>query len=259
MTTAFEDILQAGWKLPRAVWDNLSEYERSFAHIELSDRRTRGYYRSRLRQIGFINLDCVLDAGCGIGQWSIALGDLNAHVLAVDLNPTRVNLARGLASGENQTNITFGIAPIERLPFRTNTFDAVFCYGVFMFSNIPVTLAEFYRVLKPGGLLYVNANSLGWYLHLIVDRGMLCGNWRLVRTAVLMIGRRLFGRTKLVVVSERWLRKLLDQAGYTLLDTGAEGEVVLPGSRTIAVASAYSRSFYGFRAIVEELARKRVQ
>lgn len=44
------------------------------------------YYMPCLRDLGIVNLDTVLDAGCGDGQWAIAAALLNRRVIAVDHN-----------------------------------------------------------------------------------------------------------------------------------------------------------------------------
>ncbi len=45
----------------------------------------------------------------------------------------------------------------EKLEFPENAFDDVFCgFGVFFFPNALGALQEFYRVLKPGGKLFIS-------------------------------------------------------------------------------------------------------
>jgi SAM-dependent methyltransferase len=48
----------------------------------------------------------------------------------------------------------------EKLDFPDTTFDAVLCgYAIFFFPNVLQALAEFRRVLKPGGLLAVSTQG----------------------------------------------------------------------------------------------------
>jgi ubiquinone/menaquinone biosynthesis C-methylase UbiE len=128
-----------------------------------------------------------------------------------------------------------------------------------MFSDMPATLAEFHRVLKPGGLLYVNANSLGWYLHLAIDRGIINRDWKLANAAMRMILRTLLRRTSQVVVFEGWLRRALNKAGFSIVQVGTEGQTVLPSMNAPPVPPAYPGSYYGVRSIIEVLARKPTQ
>ena len=52
------------------------------------------------------------------------------------------------------------------MPYESDRFDAVFCYGVIFLTDWRKTLTELGRVLKPGGTLYITANGLGWYIFL---------------------------------------------------------------------------------------------
>jgi ubiquinone/menaquinone biosynthesis C-methylase UbiE len=123
-------------------------------------------YRNRLSAIGFSNYNKVLDAGCGFGQWSLALAELNTEVYSCDISPLRTHFLLDLASELMINNITVKTSKLEVLPYDDQTFDAVFCYGVIFLSDWKKSLAELKRVLKPGGNLYLTANELGWYLYL---------------------------------------------------------------------------------------------
>jgi SAM-dependent methyltransferase len=132
-------------------------------------REGLGKYVERIRAIGFTNLENVLDAGCGYGQWSLALAHLNRSVNACDIDPLRINVFREIARELGATNLALRISSVDTLPYANACFDAVFCYGVIRLTPWRKTLGEFARVLKPGGMLYVNASGLGWCLHLWQD------------------------------------------------------------------------------------------
>ncbi len=140
-------------------------------HLFLSRifRQGLGKYTSRLRAIGFCNQSRVLDAGCGYGQWSLALSEMNQCVSGCDISPLRIDFLRDLASRLGLTNLDLHCTEIDRLPFPDDWFDAVFCYGVIFLTPWRQSLAELTRVLKPGGSIYVNANGLGWYMFLWQD------------------------------------------------------------------------------------------
>ena len=123
-------------------------------------------YVERVKAIGFSNYECVLDAGCGFGQWSLALAQVNQSVSACDISPLRVDVIREVARGLSLTNIDACVCGIDSLPYPASSFDAVFCYGVIFLTPWRKALGELTRVLKPGGTLYVNANGLGWYMFL---------------------------------------------------------------------------------------------
>jgi SAM-dependent methyltransferase len=145
-----------------------SEYEKEFIQTEYGFGLS--YYLSRLDQLTFSG-DRVLDAGCGVGQWSVALSRRFERVEAVDCNTERLAVLENVASQLRIQNVGVREASIEHLPYSPTTFDAVFCYGVIMFTQVERVLREFYRVMRPGGRVYVCLNADGWSRYLIEERG----------------------------------------------------------------------------------------
>ncbi len=127
------------------------------------------YYRRRLEQILFEGR-AVLDAGCGMGQWSAALAGRFDRVVALDPNPDRLRVARRVAGELAIDNLDCVCGRIESLPLPDRSFDAVFCYGVVMFADLELALAEFHRVLEPGGRVYLCLNGDGFSLKLLRER-----------------------------------------------------------------------------------------
>jgi SAM-dependent methyltransferase len=98
----------------------------------------------------------LLDSGCGPGPITLGLAATVApgHVIGVDLDPERIEMARAAAAREGCANVTFEVANIYDLPFPDSTFDAVFQKSVFIHLPDPTSAAkELFRVLKPSGLL----------------------------------------------------------------------------------------------------------
>jgi SAM-dependent methyltransferase len=247
-------IEAAGWRFPAFVWDKLSPSERTFALLEFSGARQAEFYRQRVRAIGFTSSQRVLDAGCGMGQWSLALAEVNSFVEGLDLNDDRLWVATHLCLEAGRSNCAFGKGSMEDLPFPAAAFDLVFCYGAFMFTNMPKTLSEFGRVLRPGGRLYLNANTYGWYAHLIIDRGIRARNWSLVRQASQMVWRTFAGHTAQMLVREAWLRELLDLNGFGVIALDSEGHLNLGQGNGRGPLPGYPKTFYGLRSIIEVVA-----
>ncbi len=149
------------------TWTN-SEPDDKFIAFEFGPGLN--YYVQRVQRL-MLSGGRVLDAGCGMGQWSVALATAFDHVDAVDTNPHRLDVLSNLCSHLGVTNVRGHEGTIESLPFEDEYFDAVFCYGVIMFTDLQKSLNEFNRVLQPGGRIYVCLNADGFSHHLINDRG----------------------------------------------------------------------------------------
>jgi SAM-dependent methyltransferase len=151
------------------------DYLRAIDNPDLKDwmltqaARGQDYYRARLQKIKFGG-GRVLDAGCGVGNWAIALACMFEQVVAVENDAVRLAILAGMASHFDGRILT-ELASIEALPFPDGSFDAVFCNGVIFLADYRRALGEFSRVLKPGSPLYVTYNGKGWWRHLIRDRG----------------------------------------------------------------------------------------
>ncbi|MED1204073.1 class I SAM-dependent methyltransferase [Heyndrickxia acidicola] len=94
-----------------------------------------------------------LDAGCGTGQTAAYLArTYPCFISAIDHHPVMVKKAKQRFNNENiQIDIHEG--SIEKTSFEDNTFDIILSESVTVFTNISTTLKEYYRILKPGGVL----------------------------------------------------------------------------------------------------------
>jgi SAM-dependent methyltransferase len=96
----------------------------------------------------------VLEVGCGMGQFAERVAnETSADVVATDLSPRMVELARG-------RGLEARVADVEALPFGDGEFDcAVANAMLYHVGNLDRALAELSRVLEPGGRLV--ATTLG--------------------------------------------------------------------------------------------------
>jgi ubiquinone/menaquinone biosynthesis C-methylase UbiE len=250
----YQKVLTSGWSFSRETFFALSEYEKSFVRNEFTGLRTLDYYSSRVEQVQFTGKENILDAACGMGQWSIALAKKNKFVEGIDLNGGRIEVAKSIAKDNGVQNVNFQVGSIDNLPYSDNTFDVVFCYGSFMFTDMPKTLKEFKRVLKPGGHIYVNANGFGWYLHLIFTLGLLKGNTQLMKTAIRMIFGALSGKSSQIMVLPGYLRKLGSENLFKTVSISHEGGISL--QHYPRVEPAYKIRYFGFIGIWEVIWKK---
>jgi SAM-dependent methyltransferase len=107
----------------------------------------------------------VLDAGCGYGRNLVHLLRQGCEVFALDEDREGVEHVRQLAAslecGLPAENFQVGL--IERMPFADGFADVVMCNSVLHFArdeeHFREMLAEMWRVLRPGGLLFCRLGS----------------------------------------------------------------------------------------------------
>lgn len=94
----------------------------------------------------------ILDAGCGPGVYAEILVQMGAEVVALDANPKMIAHARARLGDQAQVIQASLEAPLDFL--GDVSFDVVMAPLVMDYlCDWRATLAEFHRVLKPGGML----------------------------------------------------------------------------------------------------------
>jgi len=106
----------------------------------------------------------VLEIGCGVGALTQEIANTKALVHAIDISPDLLNIAKKRVS---VSNVTFQIANAYNLTFLDESFDTVIGSSVLHHLELDKALKEFYRVLKPGGTLYLTEpNTLNPHVYL---------------------------------------------------------------------------------------------
>ncbi len=95
----------------------------------------------------------ILDVGCGTGQTSAYISNqLNCKVTSLDSNKVMIDKARQRFLSLNlPIKILHGHA--GNLPFNDQSFDFILSESVTAFTDLALTIPEYTRVLKPGGIL----------------------------------------------------------------------------------------------------------
>ena len=152
MTTA-ETGTPAWLDRVRAVWsDRASDWDRMSEENALSADRTADIAHIAVA-LDLHHGSRVLDAGCGSGQFAIALATLGCVVTAKDLSPQMIDRASGHAR-DRGVEIEFRVGDITRLDDPAATYDAIHARAVLQFvPDVVAALREFRRVLKPAGRL----------------------------------------------------------------------------------------------------------
>lgn len=162
---AIEQLLWSGWssvmgaQLDTTHWSKIARQWIEWARTPAHDAFW-AYRHSMTRFIG-IGTGRALEIGCGEGRVSRELKKLGFRVTATDAVAELVEAARLADSAED-----YAVADAKNLPFDDGQFDLVVAYNVLMdVENVPVTVQEIRRVMKPNGMLFISL------VHPFRDRG----------------------------------------------------------------------------------------
>ncbi|HWL11100.1 MAG TPA: class I SAM-dependent methyltransferase [Planctomicrobium sp.] len=133
----------------------------------------------------------LLDVGCGHGELMSDLLERGCHVQGVEIDPALVE--EGKQAGRN---VVSGVG--EKLPVADESVDGIVCSVVLPYTDERRVIAEFARVLKPGGFANITGHGVGYGLRMMIGRETfprrLYGIRMLVNTLVYRVtGKRLPG------------------------------------------------------------------
>jgi SAM-dependent methyltransferase len=140
----------------------------------------------------------VLELGCGTGYFTQELARSGADIVAIDVSPELLEIARSNCSAPN---VQYQIQNASALSYSDAVFDSVVGSSVLHHLEIEGALHEIHRVLKPGGTIYfTEPNMLNPQIA--------------IQKNVPWIKRKL-GDSPDETAFFRWpLRRLLEQTGY---------------------------------------------
>lgn len=218
-------------------------------------------YKDRLSSIGFEKKEKILDAGCGFGQWTRILSELNENIYAVDSEYYRVNIAKEILKINQRKNISFHVGSIENLPFGDNTFDAIISYSVIYWTDFKKSLQEFYRVLKPNGVVYFVANEPGWYLYNLMTGHSSASDYNARLYAIktffstikyFITGKKSKGSS--IILSRHSVFKFMKSIGFRKIIYAEEGHIQI--NKDIESHPFYPKKFLGLGNVFEIWAEK---
>lgn len=170
----------------------------------------------------------VLDAGCGVGDTARTIARASGvYVTGIDGIEPDVVIARqrSTRAGELGGRTRFLLANYHALPFADASFDGVYTMESFVHSPDPRQgLAEFFRVLRPGGRLVMSEYSSTPQAHLLPQ----------ARSALIRVCE-LSGMPGMLTMTHGHLELLLQQAGFVVESAYDATEKVLPMLRCFSV------------------------
>lgn len=118
--------------------------------------------------ISYLRKKTVLDMGCGSGRFTAALARLGPKkVFGVDIGDQGIKIGKKLCKKFKLKNVVFKKSSVLKLPFKSESFDFVFCKGVLHHTgSLLKSLNEFERLIKPNGFGYLYLYGKGgifWY------------------------------------------------------------------------------------------------
>jgi SAM-dependent methyltransferase len=93
----------------------------------------------------------VLELGCGAGYFTRELARSGADIVAIDVSPELLEIARANSAAPN---VRYEIQNAYDLSYPDAAFDSVVGSSVLHHLEIKEALREIYRVLKPGGTIW---------------------------------------------------------------------------------------------------------
>ena len=166
----------------------------------------------------------VLEVGSGNGQWLIAFSKFANRVEGIE--PVKEILEYSLQKFEEygvQDKVKVTQASSEKLPQKDQSFDLIFCAGVFMFTNQKETLKEFKRVLRDNGKVLIIVNGLGYSI-MRLSQGMAYLSLKKTKSGMVVILNTIFQwifnkQIGTSVVSYNYMNKILNEAGLEIQET----------------------------------------
>ena len=120
--------------------------------MEDSDRNDR-YHQYLLKRVPS-HCENSLDVGCGTGAFSRLLATRSDRVIALDLSPGMIDVAR--QRSRNQTNISFEVADVLKMDFRSQEFDCIASINTLHHLPMEEVLFKLRKALRMNGKLIIH-------------------------------------------------------------------------------------------------------
>ena len=187
-------------------WDRIAE---RYAADPIKDMA--GYERTLERTAALLKpTDSVVEIGCGTGTTALRLAPSVSRIIATDVSPAMIAIARKKAEAKGCANVTFEARAAEETGGPAGFHDAVLAFNVLhLVADRAAVLAEAHRLLKLGGMFISKTPCLKEMNPLI----------RLAIPVMQLIGKAppvdVFGAAE--------LEAAVAAAGFTIVERGRHG------------------------------------
>ena len=220
----------------KLLWENWIKItnDRCHLHFELEHNNLNKHIKICIdvgdqtaeRVYNDINLEPknILDIGSSVGFNSIGLSQKYKDSLIVGIEPDKeaCQIANKMAQDFKKTNVRFVSGVCETLPFCDNQFDLIICHTVIEHvRNVENSIDEISRVLKPDGLLHIEAPNYiwPWEPHLGIVTTPLCPKPLMRFLAKLQkAGNEIYYIDHLQPVNPIWLERLFKKNNLTWIN-----------------------------------------
>ena len=138
---------------PSKMWTSLSDQDHEILSQLMANEADMAYRRRAMVLLDYLELqdgDRIIDLGCGMGFYLMAMGQLKKLLrVGFDNDLHRLNQAK---LGNPEAHLVSGF--LEDLPYSTASFDKVLLSEVLEHVSDDVhALKQVHRILRPGGIL----------------------------------------------------------------------------------------------------------
>ena len=156
-------------------WNRIAE---KYAKSPVADEAA--YQRKLEITRAFLTPDSeVVEFGCGTGSTALAHAPHAGHILAVDISPEMIRIAREKAEMASVANVEFGEAGIDEFEAADARFDMVMCHSLLhLLRDRDAAIRKVYRLLKPGGFFVSSTVCMAdgfWFMRPLLPLGGIFG------------------------------------------------------------------------------------
>jgi ubiquinone/menaquinone biosynthesis C-methylase UbiE len=149
MSNELETLTAAAPDVHRQFWSKIADKFDHVVDLQMG-AATRSMIRDRTLKES--ELGRLVEFGCGTGYYTQTLVEIADSVVAMDLSPGMLDLARKRVM---TPNVSFEEQDCHATDFEDESFDSAFIGLVLHFTRPRKVLREIHRILAPGGTLII--------------------------------------------------------------------------------------------------------